>query len=202
MASDNTVENGETEGQTKKKDVSKRTFKLKDGSYAPRSGIDVTGFKIELLKADHTIEQSLGDFSQPVLAAAAAFGLVTAITNAFGGVGDDPAEAIDAAEDRLATLLSGEWATDRSTGPRTSDIGDAYVRARQDAGKATTEEQKTKFLAMVKELGDKGVKTYLAETPEIDAALSAIRAERATAKATEKAAKAKAAGTRSAFLDD
>jgi hypothetical protein len=169
--------------------VTKRTFKKADGTYSSRASTESTGFKIEFLKSGNSIEQELGDFSTEVLNAAALFGLVTSITNAMGGE-TDPDEQFNTASDRLQTLLDGEWAAERQTGPRTSDLLEGFVAYRQKNGVETDQARRDEFLAMIKQEGF-NAKKYLDERPKLAAEVAAIKAARAAEKAKSLAGKAR-----------
>lgn len=173
--------------------VSKRSFVDKDGNWAGRVSVDTVGFKIDILSEDgevaHTIDKALGDFTEGVLNAAAAFGLVTAITNTFGGIKGPRQEVVDAAEERLAALLEGDWSTDRQSGPRTSHILDAAIAVAADAGKEVTEEWKEKFIARYK--SDEEFAKALNKDAVFQAKLTAIKAKAAQERATKAAEAAK-----------
>lgn len=186
---------------SKRKEVSKRSFKNQDGTYTSRATPDTIGFKIEILEdgeVAHTIERDLGKFDQGVLRAAAAFGFVTSITNTFGGVKGPIEEVISAAEDRLAVFDEGDWTGERQGGPRTSQLLDAAIEVRKDAGKETSEEWKAKFQAALK--ADENYAKELQKDPMFAAKLAAIKAKAAAERATAAAEKAKGA-TSSSLLD-
>lgn len=184
--------------KSSRREVSKRSFVNAAGEYTGRVNPDSIGFKIEFVETGDTIEQQLTDFSDGVRNAAALFGLVTSITNTFGGV-KVPEEAIAAAQERLEILLEGDWASERQSGPRSSHILEAAVAVRADAGKDTTDEWKDKFLAAIK--ADENYVKELAKDPAFAAKLAAIKAKAAQERAAKAAEKAKDAGT-SVLLDD
>ena len=193
MAMDN-----EVTGRTRAA-VSKRTFKNEAGEYTPRVNTDSNGFRVELVETGHISEKSLSDFPQEIINAAALFGLVTSITNTFGGLkdADEMAEAMDS---RIELLMSGEWSGDRETGPRTSDILEAYVAFRAKHGKETSQENQDKFLNNLK---TKAVvlKDLLASETGLAAEYYAIKARRVAERAKLKAAEAEGSQADSSLLD-
>lgn len=178
----------ETEVARTRAAVSKRSFLNAEGEYTPRVSTDSLGFKIELVETGHTVEHKLADFSTEVLNAAALFGLVTSVTNTFGGL-KDPNEMAEAMGDRLAALLEGEWSSERETGPRTSDILDAYIAFRAKHGKDTSEDNKEKFLNSLKSKATT-VKDLLASETGLAAEYYAIKARRVAERADKKAKEA------------
>lgn len=186
---------------TKRKEVSRRTFKGKDGSWTSRATPDTVGFKIELVEdgeVAHTIERDLVAFDESVRNAAAAFGFVTSITNTFGGIKGPIEELISAAEDRLAVFDEGDWTGERQGGPRTSHLLEAAIAVRADAGKETSDEWKAKFQAALK--ADENYAKELQKDPTFAAKLAAIKAKAAAERATKLADAAKEAGP-SSLLD-
>lgn len=186
---------------SKRKEVSRRSFKSKDGSYSSRATPDVVGFKIELIEdgeVAHTIERDLAGFDPGVLRAAAAFGFVTSITNTFGGIKGPFEEIIQAAEDRLAVFDEGDWTGERQGGPRTSHLLEAAIAVRADAGKETSDEWKSKFQAQLK--ADENFARDLQKDPIFAAKLAAIKAKAAAERASKLADAAKEAGP-SSLLD-
>lgn len=179
---------------TTRNSVSKRQFVNEKGEWTSRVDIDSVGFKIDILdngEVAETIEGSLSDLEPGIVNAAALFGLVTAITNSFGGLSKSGPieEVIQAAQDRWATFTEGEWAEARQSGPRTSQYLEAAIAVRQDTGKPITDEWKDKFLARLK--SDENYKKDLAKNAVFAAKLAAIKAKAATELAERKAAKAK-----------
>jgi hypothetical protein len=179
----------ETEVMTKSRAaVSKRTFKKESGEYTSRVSTESIGFKIELIESGHIVEYALRDFSDEVIKAAALFGIVTSVTNAFGAI-KDPDEMAEAMDNRLEALINGEWTSERETGPRTSDILEAYIAFRAKHGKDTTQANQDKFLANLKD-GSTTLKDLLASEAGLAAEYAAIKAKRIIERADKAAAKA------------
>ncbi len=194
------AETATSEAATSKREkVSRRTFLDASGAYTPRVGIDSIGFKIELLESGAVVERSLADFEDGVKNAAALFGLVTAITNTFGGI-SDPDEMAEVMEARLENLLSGEWTAERQTGPRTSDLLDAFVTFREKNGKPTSEDRKEQFLADLK-AGTVKAKDLLADNPGLAAEHASIKAKRAAERAEKLRDKVGEQDKKSTLLD-
>lgn len=183
---------------SKREKVSQRTFKNKEGEYTSRVGTDSLGFKVELLGSGAVIEKQLKDFDPGIINAAALFGLVTSITNTFGGI-SDPDEMAEAMDARLETLLAGEWSAERQTGPRTSDLLEAYVAFRSKNGKDTDDAKRESFLNDLKS-GAAKAKDLLNDNPGLAAEFAAIKARRAAERAA-KAAEAAGEQKASALLD-
>lgn len=197
------VDNTLDDGSRNKK--SRRLFIQADGTKTPRAGLKTVGFSIEVLEDGEvldTIEHLLSDFNTEVLNAAAAFGLVTSITNTFGSSKISSDEAVEAARARVETFLDGEWSADRQAGVRTSDILEAFVAMRSAAGRSTSDERKADFVAQIK-AGEIKVPDLLKSEPLLKAEYDAIKAKRAAERAA--ASKARASGASQApstLLDD
>lgn len=183
---------------TKRAAVSKRTFVNAAGEYTGRVDTTSVGFKVELLGNGAVLERKLSDYPQEVINAAALFGLVTSLTNTFGGM-SDPDEMADAMTQRDETFQGGEWSSERQTGPRTSDLLDAVVAFRAKNGKETTEEWKQGLAAKLaaKETTSKDI---LAE-PAVNAEYLAIKAKRAAERSAAATAAVSGTTTSSALLD-
>lgn len=173
-----------------RREVSKRSFRSADGTYTSRANTSSVGFRIEFVENGHVIEHSLSDFPEGVRNAAAAFGLVTSITNTFGGVKGPVEDAIEAAEDRLAVFLEGDWSAERQTGPRSSQLVEAFKALRDDHGLETTDDRIAKFVEDLK--NEEYAKTIMKDV-QFAAKLQAIRAKAAAERAAKLAAKAESA---------
>lgn len=177
MATDTTSEAAAT---TKKARNVENYYISKDGSKSPRPQPDVVGFGKKFLGNGIVLEKMLQDFPQPVLAQASAFGLQQVLQNAYGAATDDD-ERADMADARLETLLGGSWAADRQSGPRSSDLIDAWAAARAEGGKPVTDEWKDQQRQKL-ESGEVTAKD-LQNNVRIKAKLDAIKAERAAERA-------------------
>lgn len=190
-----------TENTRTRAEVTKRSFLAEDGTYTGRATTKTKGFKIELVGSDQAFEYGLEDFDSGVLAAAAAFGLVTSITNTVGGKALSIEERVELIQDRIETLLEGEWSAERQSGPRSSQLLEALIRVREDAGKESTQEWRDRMSVTLRDNPDKA-KEYLAN-PLVAAALADIKAKAALERAKKLAAKSKEAPQAAAdFLDD
>ncbi len=105
----------------------KRAFIDDAGNEEPRVTAATSKVELRFVGLGKTLVCEMAKLSSEVLNCAAAFGLSTAIGNAAGQIRDD-AQAFDACESRLETLLDGQWAADSRTGPRTADLVEAWAR--------------------------------------------------------------------------
>lgn len=190
------------EGRDRK---SRRFFTAEGKEPTSRATPESTGFVIQVLDGEKVLKSfthELSDFPEGVRNAAALFGFITSITNTFGSAKISPDEACELVEARLETLLEGEWSSERTTGPRSSDILEAYVAYRAANGRETTEAKRQQFLADIKSKTIV-VKDLLEEEPALKAELDAIKAKRAAerAQASKEAAMGKAP-KESSLLDD
>jgi hypothetical protein len=151
-----------------------------DGSRASRPQPDVVAFGKKFLGNGHEIIKKLSDFPDAVLSQAAAFGLQQVVQNAYGAATDDD-ERVELAEARLETLEGGSWAADRQTGPRSSDLVDAWCQAREESGKAVNDVWRDAARQKL-ESGEVTAKDLQAN-PRIKAKLDAIKAQRAIERA-------------------
>lgn len=180
---------------------SKRSFLNAEGVYTPRANTDTIGFKIEIVDDGEivdTIERKLSDFEDGVINAAAAFGMVTSITNTFGGMKGDVQEMIDAANNRVGVFEDGDWTGESTSGPRTAHAVEAFVALRKDGGVETSDERRAKFAADIK-ADDKLVARLVKEDPAFAAKLAAIKQLAAADRANKLAEKAQ--GHKSSLLD-
>lgn len=144
------TDTAQAESTRTRAEVSKRSFLNKDGSYTARATTDTIGFKIELVESGDSFTHKLSEFEPGVLAAAAAFGLVTSVTNTIGGKSLSGDERAALLQDRLDTLLEGDWSAERQSGPRSSQLLEAIVAVRTNAGKDSSQEWKDKVSASLK----------------------------------------------------
>lgn len=156
----------------------------KDGSRAARPQADVIGFGKKFLDTGAEMSAKLEDFTTEVLRQAAAFGFQQVTQNAYGAATDGE-ERQELAEARLETLLGGSWASDRQSGPRSSDLLEAWAQARADGGKEATDEWRESAKQKL-ESGEVTAKDLQAN-PRIKAKLDQIRAERAAERAKKSA---------------
>ena len=168
-----------------------RTFVKADGEESSRAGPDIVAIKVAIEGGGDPIIIDLNALAkeQPgMIRAAAGFGLLTTVCNAFGGE-NDPYEAREKALARLETIADdGKWAAERQTGPRVTLLVEAVAMVQSErTGEAVTEEWKKAFAGKLKaeEIDQK----QLQANPKIRAALEQIKAERA-AEAAKKAAAA------------
>lgn len=169
-------------------EVTKRSFSLPDGSYVGRSSTRADGFRIELIESGQVFEHKLKEFSPEVIHAAALFGIVTSVTNAIGGKGLSVEERGELLENRLATFLEGEWASERESGPRSSQLLEAIVQVRADNGKDSSQEWRDAMSIKLKD--DQETRNGYMNNPLVRAALEKIKADAAAKRAAAAAAKA------------
>ena len=181
-------------------EVTKRSFKNEAGEYTGRASTGTTGFRIELVESGDAFEHLLSEFSPGVISAAAAFGLVTSITNTVGGKSLSAEERKELMQDRIDTLLDGEWSAERQSGPRSSQLLEAWVRVRTEAGKESTQEWKDKVSLELRDNPEK--QKALLANPQVAAAYAAIKAEASIARAKRLAEKAGASEVDTDILGD
>lgn len=167
-----------------------RTFGFKDGSKAARTNVGVDSVHFRFPENGTTLDMNLDELSDDIIRAAAAFGVNTSVGNSFGAL-SDPVEALRVAEERWETLKTGIWASERQTGPGTSDILEALIRMAADGGKIVDEAGRERLRHKIAAAGE-SVKTWTADA-QLNAHVLAIRQERAERKAEEAAEKAKSA---------
>lgn len=177
-----------------------RTFIDSSGNETNRVTPDVVAFRIELVGLDGwKLEQRLEEYPKEISRAAAAWGYVTNLTNKIGGM-DDANDAAEAIESRHELFMSGDWTTERSSGPRSSYLVDAFVRMRSDKGVETSEERKLEF---AKSIADPEARKQTLEADEnamLKAYYNTIRAEAALARGKAELADAQNANLESALL--
>lgn len=175
--------------ESKKTRITKRTFVDGSGEVSGRAGLETQTINVEFVDNGHNLVINMNELSPGVLNAAAAFGLVTSITNAFGGM-KDVDEMIEAAEARLETLSEGQWAAERQTGERTSDLVEAICRVQAEAGVTVSDEARAEFAKRIKDESDPLDRKTLLANARVAAAFEAIKLERAQARAAKKAQEA------------
>lgn len=192
---DTTLESGSTRTRAEK---TKRFFLNADGEPSPRTRLDSVAGRVHFVGSDETLEFRWDDLTAEVQRAAGLFGIMTSVTNTVGRAGMTDEEMYQAASDRLATILDGEWSAERQVGPRTSDLIEAAARAFAERGMAFPAEKREEIRQKLADetTGAEYRATLLSKT-SIKAHFEAIKAERAA----ERAAKAKAAVETSDDLD-
>lgn len=191
LTGDYTMSEAAQESARTRAEVSKRSFLNKDGGYTARATADTIGFKIELVESGDSFTHKLSEFTPGVLAAAAAFGLVTSVTNTIGGKSLSGDERAALLQDRLDTLLEGDWSAERQSGPRSSQLLEAIVQVRANAGKDSTQEWRDKVSTSLK-TDPELAKKYLAN-PLVAAEYANIKAKAAVERAQKLQAQAKTA---------
>lgn len=150
---------------------------------------DVVGIVKKFKDTGEQISVSLGDFPEHILRALAAFGAHQVSQNAYGAA-KDTAEKIQLAEARFETLVGGDWASDRQSGPGTSILLLALIRGYEKKnGNPPSEDWIEEKRALLK---DEEVAKDFAKRPAIKAHLVAIQAERTAERAAKLAAAAEA----------
>lgn len=169
-----------------------RQFYDQAGEVTSRVGPESVGVKLLFLENGQTLDMSFESLKPEIARAAALFGVMTSVTNTFGGM-VDPGEMFEAAESRWETLVAGSWSSERQSGPRIGDLVEAVMRLRKEKGASATDSDREDVKARIisGELNAKG----LLATPAVAAHFHAIKRERADARAQEAAAKAGEAQT-------
>lgn len=170
-----------------------------EGNRTPRVQLTSVGGGLHFVEAKRDLEWNLSDFDDGVRNAAALFGLMTSITNAFGG--KETVEMLGAAEARLERFQMGVWASERGeSGPRIGILLEALMRLRAEKGASTDAEARARWKDKLIAGGSDYIKG-LREDPTVAAHYHAILREREDAAAKEAAEKARAAPPRADLLD-
>lgn len=134
--------NGSTETKGPK---TERRFFGKDGKPNPRASGDVIRASVTFTDTGEVLEMDFSKLTPEMVTAAAAFGIMTSVTNAAGGHNPN-ATPFDRALDRWDTIESGEWQGEREGGPQIGLIvqaavslgyDEAAVRAKFKSGEIT-----------------------------------------------------------------
>lgn len=170
----------------KKERVSKRVFIGAGGEEETRVMLDVTSMRLELLETGETLDMDLGELpgfnSLPkgTARAAAAWGIMTNVTNAFGGASDS--EMYELAERRWEAIRGGQWSVEREKGPRIEDFVQATGRFLRDRGTkvddAVLASVREGVLAQIQKNKDYVAAQFKAY-PELEAHVLSIKNERA-----------------------
>jgi|CXWL01.1.fsa_nt_gi hypothetical protein len=172
-----------------KERTTKRSFVLSDGTEVSRATADVQSVRVIFVENDHVLDMNLDDLEPGVLRAAAAFGVLTSVTNTVGSSKLSLDEKIDAAQGRWEALQGGSWSAERESGPGNTDLVEAAARVQAARGKPWGDTERGAFGLRLKNEEVKG-KDLLAN-PTFKAQYDAIKAERAMERAKVSAAKAK-----------
>lgn len=190
------IDNDDDEVVSKRAVRCKRSFRSADGEITSRSTLDVEAVIFEFPNG-HKFTMELSDLfpdSQlpppSVGRAAAGAGINTSVGNVFGGI-TDTEEAIEAAESRWETLTAGAWSAERKTGPRTSDLVEAWAAFRLKNGAPDSPEWRA--MAKSKLLNKEKTAKDLLVMPGLKAEYDAIKARRAAERAEKSRAAASAA---------
>ena len=115
--------NGKDEPRASK---TERRFFDKAGKEAARASGDVVRASVTFVETGEVIDMDFTKLSPEMITAAAAFGIMTSVTNAAGGHNPN-ATPFDRALDRWDTIESGEWQGEREGGPQINLIVEAAV---------------------------------------------------------------------------
>lgn len=178
-----------TQVRARKGEKVERQFYSADGEAGSRVGLDSVGVKLVFVDTGEVLDMAYSALSPEVARAAALFGVMTSVTNTFGGM-SDAGEMYEAAETRWESLAGGQWSSDRQSGPRVGDLVEAILRLRKERGREPVEGDYEDVKARIVK-GELNAKGLLA-TPEVAAHFHAIKRERADARAKDAAAKAQA----------
>jgi hypothetical protein len=115
--------NGSTEPRSSK---TERRFYNAKGEESARAGGDTVRMKVTFIDDGGAIDMDLTKLTPEMVTAAAAFGIMTSVTNAAGGSNPN-ATPFERALDRWETIEGGEWQGEREGGPQTGLIVEAAV---------------------------------------------------------------------------
>lgn len=185
-----------TETKKARREVTKKALFDRDGNET-KDYRKAHTFQLEIIGADTIRVSPADEFSAEVQNAAMIFGTNLVLTNTLGGMAAE--DAWEAAQGRLETLLSGEWADRKGgSGPRLSLLSEAIVAV--FAAKGQTKEVgaiKEKLLGMSPEAREKW-----ASEPNVKAEMERIKAEAAAKRAQAAREAAEAAGQTEAPDDE
>ncbi len=152
----------------------------KDGKSYSRPPADVVKIVKHFKGSGHREELTLANLTNEMLLQCAAFGLHQVGQNAYGAAEDED-EKIEKLGKRWENILAGSWASDRESGPRTSDLLNAFIRGyTAKNGSAPSDDWvETKRT----QLQDPAVAKEVQKRPGVKAQLDAIKAERAAERA-------------------
>ena len=115
--------NGSTEPRASK---TERRFYNAKGEESARASGDVKALKVVFTETGEELPMDLTKLSPEMITAAAAFGIMTSVTNAAGGSNPN-ATPYERALDRWETIEGGEWQGEREGGPQTGVVIEALV---------------------------------------------------------------------------
>lgn len=180
-----------------------RTFVKADGSTGPRASEDIVGIRVQIEHGGNPIEIDLNKLAkeQPgMFRAAAGFGILTTVCNAFGGE-KDPFEAREKALARLESIENGQWSAERQVGPRVTLLVEALARVQAARiGKDPGEEWRRSLAAKLK--SEEVDAKALQANPKVRAELEQLKAERAAEEAKKAAETAQSSEDNFDFLDE
>lgn len=177
--------------EKKRQEKTKRVFVNAAGEKTPRAKLDSVGVEITFVRTGEVLKFNFDDFTPEVQRAGALWGIMTAVTNTVGKAGLSDAEISEAANDRLATLLDGQWTAEAQSGPRDSDIllaAERFQRERNLEWNDTVRDTMRAKLADEATGGD--YRKRLLSVPAFKAHFEAVKAERAQERAKKAAADA------------
>lgn len=167
-----------------------RQFIDADGGVHARAFEGVAAVRLHFVESGNDLLMPLNELPDGIIRAAAAFGLNTSVGNTFGAI-EDPDEALEIAAARWETLKSGQWTSDRVTGPRIGDLIEAMCRLREEKGKPADDAYRA---AITESLSDPAQAKAVGGDPRIQLHVAAIRKERAESRLRERVAKGNLGG--------
>lgn len=154
----------------------------KDGSESPRPQPDVVKVKKIFLESGTVLECDLTELSESLIFQAAAFGIIQAGSNAGGAAGSEE-ERIDKCDTRWDSFKAGTWSSERQSGPRDSDVIEAYCRVYTDSkGHRPSDAWIGDVRAKIADEANPMSLKTLQANPHVKAKLEAIRDERQSAR--------------------
>lgn len=113
-------------GSEPRSSKTERRFYNAKGDETARAGGDIVKAKVTFTETGEEIEMDFTQLSPEMVTAAAAFGIMTSVTNAAGGSNPN-ATPFERALDRWETIAGGEWQGEREGGPQIGLIVEAAV---------------------------------------------------------------------------
>lgn len=185
------IDNDAGTATSKRAEKTIRVFSNSAGEKSSRAKLDSVRFDVTFVENGATVGLAFDELTPEVQRAAALYGIMTSVTNTVGAKGLSVAEMVDNAEARLEVIRGGLWSSESKVGARTSDYVEALIRVFTAKGRAPNEEQVASWKTRL--ASDEAYRAAVEADVKVQAAVAAIRSERAQARLAEAAEKAKGA---------